>query len=730
MRQVTVCCHIRSVSSIVLLLAGTILAQTVAQLTTAGTPLAAYPLIERGSVAGPVKANVAATPWRSVSSMFRPHPAWSYATIDPETVYERDYGHLPLQFEPNLGQADKGARFLMRGHGMTMFLTDSEAVMVVSSSEERVRGPRPPDFVPAEARRAVVRMKLLGAAKPQEVTGVEKLPGVSNYFIGKDPAKWRTGIPNYARVQYKNVYPGVDLVYYGHQGQLEYDFVVQPGADPSDIKLAFQGADDVEAEGGGGLVIRAKGFTLRHRTPVVYQEIAGKRVEVKGRFKSVSEQVFGFEVESWNRNYALVIDPTLIYSTFLGGSGDTDTELGMAVDSAGRAYVAGYTNSVDFPITAGALQTTAGGDLDGYVARINASGTALEYSTYLGGSGQDLAIRIRIDPAGNAYLAGTTASPDFPTTPGAYEQSNVFGSALFLAKLNSSGGQLIWSTLVGESWPHYLVGLAIDSSGNVYASGPTTGQFPTTAGAYQTAYAGGLWDAYVVKMNSTGSALVWSTLLGGSDLDDAQAITVDASGNVYVGGGSASHNFPTTPGAFQTVVPGPNGGAFVSKFDPTGTLLYSTYLDGSAGSTLYAITVDPSGNAYITGYTISSDYPVTQGAFQTTFGGGISDVYVSKLNATGTALLAATYLGGSEEEDPSDDIVLDAAGNVYVSGATASSNFPTTSGAIQGALAGNSDVFFAKLNSSLSTLLYSTYLGGPGEDAGFSVGLTPRAASS
>jgi pimeloyl-ACP methyl ester carboxylesterase len=600
-----------------------------------------------------------------------------------------------------------------------------------------------------------VRLKLVGANPAAKVSGADELPGRSNYFIGNDRKQWRTNVPNYAKVKYQGVYPGVDLVYYGNQQQLEYDFIVAPGGDPRVIALDV-GADGVRPAKGerrsplqiaanGDLVIATDAGEVRFHKPVVYQPVAAlyerrpsdggdtpplqrnpkSKIEnpkfVDGRYVLLADNRIGFDIGAYDKTQPLIIDPVLSYSTYLGGS-SVDFGQGIAVDATGNAYVTGYTNSINFSTTPGALQTSRVGGWDAFVTKVNAAGSALVYSTYLGGSGSETPYGITVDATGNAYVTGQTSSTNFPTTPGAFQPSCGGGYDAFVVKLNATGSALVYSTYLGGSgWDHAYGGIAVDGTGNAYVTGQTSStNFPTTPGAFQSSFGGGLYDAFVVKLNADGSALVYSTYLGGSDGDYGNGIAVDASGNTYVTGYTNSINFPTTPGAFQTTL-GTWIDAFVVKLNADGSaLVYSTYLGGANTEWAKGIAVDASGNAYITGYTGSSDFPATPGAFQTGSGGAY-DAFVTKLNATGSALVYSTYLGGSSSDQVWGGIAVDASGNAYVTGWTQSTNFPTTPGAFQPSFGGDTDAYVVKLNAAGSALVYSTYLGGSLYDQGYGI---------
>lgn len=653
------------------------------------------------------------------------------------------YGKLPLQFEANQGQTHKDVRFFSRGQGYNLYLTASEAVLVLTRPSPDENGKRNAQASPsprAQAESVALRMALVGANRKPLVSGLDQLPGEVNYFIGKHQSKWRTHVPTYAKVHYREVYPGIDLLYYGNQRQLEYDFVLAPGADPQKIVLGFKGAEKLEIDAEGNLVLHAAGAEIRQHKPIVYQEIDGVRTQIDGGYVLTGAKRVGFQLAAYDTSRPLVIDPVLSYSTYLGGS-DADEGRGMAVDAAGGAYVTGITRSINFPTTADAFQPS--GDFDVFVAKLNAAGSALAYSTYLGGSLSDVGDSIAVDTDGNAFVTGYTVSSNFPTTAGAFQPISGGGPRdAFVTKLDSSGSALIYSTYLGSDSEDGGGGIAVDAAGNAYVAGSTrSAGFPTTAGAFQTSFAGGTccYDAFVTKLNPAGSALVYSTYLGGDNHDTSGAIAVDAAGNAYVTGQAYSLNFPTTAGAFQTTKGGGVSDAFVVKLDPTGSaLVYSTYLGGTYLESGGGIAIDGDGNAYVTGITMSTNnagptannFPTTPGAFQTKFGnvtgcppecGG--DAFVTKFNPTGSALVYSTYLGGNTS-DAGSNIAVDSAGNAYVTGSTRSQNFPTTAGAFQPVFSGGDfeDAFVTKLEPTGSALVYSTFLGGGNSpDSGFGI---------
>ena len=605
------------------------------------------------------------------------------------------YAKLPLVFEPNRGQSNEQVKFLSRAGGHTMFLTATETVL----STDKPDSP--------------VRMKLLAANPAPQVEGLDQLPGQSNYFIGNDPSKWRTHVPNYARVKYRNVYPGVDVVYYGNQRQIEHDFVVAPGADPRQIHFRVSGADSVGLDSQGELVMHAAGGELRQRKPVVYQGEGHTRTEVAGGYTLTAGNQVGFAIGPYDTTKPLVIDPVLVYSTYLGGSG-ADQGWTPAVDQNGNVYVTGDTTSTNFPAT-NPLQARPGGGLDAFVTKLNASGSAVVYSTYIGGSGDDSGHGIAVDADGNAYVCGETASTDFPTADALQPAYGGGISDGFVLKLNAAGSALVYSTYLGGAGQDIASDLKLDASASAYVSGQTASTNFPTANPLQPAYGGGNSDNFVAKLNPAGSALVYSTYLGGSGIDAFGAIAVDKAGNVYLAAYTSSTNFPTV-NPLQAANGGGND-ACVAKLNAAGSaLIYSTYLGGSGQDFALIIAVDPSGNAYVAGRTSSTNFP-TVNPLQPAYAGGPFDNFVAKLNCDGSALIYSTYLGGSGDQPENIiGIAADAAGNAYVAGYTGSPDFPTANPLQPTYGGGGSDVFAAKINATGSVLVYSTYLGGSGAD--------------
>jgi len=531
------------------------------------------------------------------------------------------FGKLPLGFIANQGQTDARVKFVAESDGLSLFITPAKAVLNLNA---------PANGAGAMARTAALSISVVGANLDAPLTGSDQLPGRSNYLVGNDPARWRTDVPSFAKIQQKNVYRGIDLVYYGNGRQLEYDFVVGAGANPDAIRLDFEGAERMRLDGNADLVLTTAAGELRHHSPRAYQEVNGTRREIASRVEIKGRHRVGFRIGAYDRRRPLIIDPVLSYSTYYA-NGDSYVR-GMALDYAGNIYLTGSAKTASFQTTPGAIRGTEAQSA-AFVTKLNPAGTAVVYSSLISGkTGNSYGYDIAVDGDGNAYVTGYTIAADYPVTKGAFQATghgdgNQDG---FVTKLNSSGTALVYSTLIGGSGTEYLSGMALDSARNVYLTGSTTSSdFPVTAGALQTTYHGSgivsfIGDAFVAKLNAAGSALVYSTYLGGFNSDSGGAIVVDAAGSAYVTGQTFSGNFPVTPGALQTekpFTPTPAGLAFVSKIDPTGSqLIYSTFVGSDGGAN--DIAIDGAGNAYITGSTRSDSFPAVnaiQGNLKTGF---------------------------------------------------------------------------------------------------------------
>jgi uncharacterized protein (TIGR03437 family) len=638
----------------------------------------------------------------------------SSADAQAKTQIAKAYSKLPLSFEPNVGQTDPRVNFLARGRGYTLLLTPTGATLSLS-------------LRPSKMTIHLVRSNR--AALPE---GLDALPGKSNYLLGNNRANWRTNVANYAKVEYRDVYRGVDMVYYGNQAQLEYDFVVSPGADPGVIQLAFTGIQGMRTGPDGDLFLRVPGGEVRQNKPVIYQEADGIRRSVEGRYVRMGNRRIGFQLGKYDVGRPLVIDPRLNYSTYLGGptlaGGAQEQALAIAVDSSGNAYVTGWTAATDFPVSKGAIQRLKGVGQNAFVTKLNSAGTGLVYSTYLGGSNSsDEGRGIAVDSSGNAVVVGRTSSATFPITPTAFQTTLQAGGGAFVTQLNAAGDGLLYSTYLGDTVTTLGTAIALDSAGNAYVTGYTqSANYPVTLGAFRTSFFG--ISGFVSKLNPTASgraSLVYSTFLPVTIF--ASGIAVDSSGNAYVTG-YANAPGVATPGAFQTSLGGGDD-VVVTKLNATGSgLVYSTYLGGSGADRGNGIAVDGFGNAYVTGNTTSTNFPITPGAFQISFQGGLNNVaaFVTKLNAAGDGLVYSTYLVGSGNANNSNNeqgngIAVDYAGNAYVTGSTTSTSFPITSDGFRNSTASTLKAFATKLSVAGDGLVYSTYLAGSNQDIGFAV---------
>ncbi len=663
----------------------------------------------------------------------------------------------PLYFEKNVGQTDPAVRYISRGAGYTMFLTPQEVVFSLANPKNESKTSLLRDSGMPEPQRShfdkhdsgksdplpisVLRMRVTGTAvnATPRVRSGQSLDSQINYFVGNDPKKWHTDVPVFGKVYYEGVYPGIDMVYYGNQTRLEYDFVLKPGADPDVIRLVFSGANDLTTDPDGNLLIHLPiGHILMQHAPVAYQTAqatdgpAGKRsirVPVASRYvvsdsEGTQKQVT-FAVGQYDHSKQLVIDPVLEYSTYLGGGGTDQVGVSIAVDSAGNTYVGGHTTSTNFP-TLNPIPGSGGGDAagTGFVTKLSAAGNQLVYSTYLGGTGDDRVTGIAVDASGNAYVAGYTTSTNFPTR-NPIQTGNHGGEDGFVAKLSAAGNQLVYSTYIGGVANDNAFGVAVDAAGSTYVAGTTgSANFPL-ANPIQ-AVKQGTTDGFVAKLNPGGSQIAYATFLGGAGSDSVSGIAVDAAGAVYIAGFTDSADFPT-----RNAAQGANGGyydGFVAKLNPGGSaLLYSTYLGGAGYEYIGGVAIDGAGSAYVGGYTASADFP-TLHAYQASNRGG-NDGFVAKLTASGSQLAYSTYIGGASN-DTILSVAVSAGGEAVVAGHTTSADFPTRN-AFQPGIGGLYDGFVAKLGApplpgATAALLYSTYLGGSGYDFLFGVALDVR----
>jgi hypothetical protein len=616
---------------------------------------------------------------------------------------------LPLSFEANAGQFDKRAKFLARAPGKRLFLVQEGMVLVL----DQTSGPN--------AAQSVVRIDFHGAAKKASFEGLERLEAITNYFSAGLAI---ADVPNFARVRQQDVYSGIDVLYYGSEGRLEYDFVVSPGADPRRIRLRVAGHDAARVTKAGDLVLATPAGELVMHKPYAYQERDGRRTEVPVRYGVRGNEV-RFELAAYDRGRTLVIDPLLAFSTRLSGT-NADFARAISADASGNVYITGETFSTDFPL-ANARQTRKLGTSDAFVTKMTANGGALVYSTYLGGkSGSTDGRGIKVDAAGNAYIVGRTTTTAFPVTSGAYRTTKGSSDAGFVTKLSPQGNVLVYSTYI-PGGP--AKALALHANGNVSVTGQADFGFTTTAGALQST-SGGSLDAYALQLSATGTAAVYATYLGGNANDWGNGIALDAAGNAYLAGLTASPNFPVA-NAYQPVLAGDQD-AFVAKLDPTGAgLSYSTYIGGTLRDFANAVAVDSDGNAYVAGTTYSLNFPVLR-AFQATKGftgdghEEANNAFITKLEPSGDALVYSSYLGGRSciapgvqgcladgDDDGALAVAVDPAGMAYVAGYARSVTFPQLEPIHSAAnIYGPAVPFVAKVQDRESaTLLYSVMLG-------------------
>jgi len=717
---------------------------------------------EKHIVPGKARSATAAASELAKSGAVRESPRWAEA-----------YGKLPLSFEENQGQTAREVRYVSYGSGYQLFLTPQEAVLALRPKQQYDLSPRHRTASIRAMRKAnkagpitTVRMQLEGANPHPDIAGMERLPTRVNYFIGNDPKKWHTDVPAFARVKYAQVYPGVDLVFYGNQRRLEYDFIVAPGADPKAIQLKINGAHEMRINSHGDLVLSVAGGELELQKPLIYQKVRGERREVAGNYAIDGLHRVTFSVPSYDRSAPLILDPVLSYATYLGGTAG-DYGYAIAVDGSGDAFIAGQTMSTDFPAGAkGAVIAAPAVNLGAsFVAELDPTGADLLYSTYLAGSTTnegDSAFGVAVDSSGKVYVTGLTFATDFPTTSAnAFNPGPLTANAngtVYLTKLDptvSGQSSLIYSTYIAGTGGEFPNGVAADAAGNAYVVGLTDSTDFPTANPLQSAPSNAVGTAFLTRIDTAkvgAASLIFSTYFGGNGVNEgnfidygdiAWGVATDSSQHAYLAGATSSTNSPatfiTSATAYQSAPPAGNtqSSAFVSNIDTTaGSLVYSTYLAGSTADQGFAIALGPSNVAYVTGSTDSIDFPVVPnpGAFSTTGAASgkafVTLVVVDGTKSGATSVPYSTYLGGTGGDD-GYAIKADASGNAYVAGTTASSDFPLTPGPLQATLLDSKgDAFLAKLNPAgegTSDLLYATFYGGSGDgtdaDQGFGIAI-------
>jgi gliding motility-associated-like protein len=628
---------------------------------------------------------------------------------------------LPLYFVKNNGQCPVDIKYKLHAAGMNLLFFDS----CVTYQFYHNYNSQKDEISNSKGSKSVnnISVSFVNPSKKVVLIGDELLEGKINCFNGTDATNWQTNVPTSQNLVYKGLYDNIDIKYYSLKGKIKYDIIVHPQGDLDKVVFQYQGVEKIMKDRNGKLILNTKKGNFTEDIPEAYQIVDHKKRLVKIDYQINDNNWVSFKIRSkYDPSCELVVDPSLIYSTYIGGTNDDQMYLGdMVKDNQGCIYTCGQTMSSNFPVTPGSYDVSQNGDYDCFVLKLNKTGTALVYATYIGGSDIDQPNSIDIDKTTNEiFVAGTTASSNFPVTAGAYQTTYGGGTYdVFVLKINSAGNSLVYSTFVGGGQNDQCGSLKIDNSGNAYAVGQTAGQFPVTAGSYQTLYGGGGWDEYAFKLNPSGSALIFSTYVGGTGDDRGCGVAIDQNLNVYVYGMTTS-GFPTSAGAYQTIYGGGTNDACVSKLNPTGsTLIYSTYLGGPGDDYMRgAIEVDNNGQAYITGL-CQTGFPTTAGAYDVTYNGGNYDVFVAKLNSSGSGLVFSTFLGGSGT-DIGFNIAFNQNKEVLVTG-EASNTFPVTACAYDVTFNGVSDGFLSKLDSTGANLLYSTFIGGSGYDRGSAI---------
>jgi hypothetical protein len=628
------------------------------------------------------------------------------------------YGNLPLCFERQREQKNETETFLSRQSGFMVSVNSSGAVFAMrrpSTSGSNLGTPHPGDHERAGISPAsqydILRMALVSANNHSPVVALKELPGKVNYFIGANPNEWKRDMPTYGAVRYGEVYPGIDLEYYGNHRQLEYDFIVAPGADPRAIRMSFEGVSRIVVEKNGTLVLENPAGQLRQQRPLAYQTISLVRKEVAARYVVKKGNQVSIELGNYDSSRPIVIDPVFVYSTYLGGGSD-DIGFAVTMDSVGNAYVAGRTLSTNFP-TVNPLLPTNSGLRDIFVTKLNSSGTSLVYSTFIGGSGDDLAFGIATNSSNEAYLAGWTSSANFPLANALQPTYGGGNADAFLVRLNANGNALISSTYAGGTGDDVATKIALDSARNIYGIGYTNSTDLVTLNAIQPVKGAG-FDAFLIKLTPAADSILFSTYAGGNGNDFGLGLAVDSAGSVYAIGDSESTDLVTV-NALQPLNAG-GFDAFLAKLTPAGNgIVFATYAGGNGDDSGQAISLDGSANIYAVGYTNSTNLQLIVNAVQPIKGAGY-DAFLAKLNTSGTSVIYSTFLGGNNT-DAAYAVASDTAGNSYITGETSSTNFHRVN-SLRNSAAGGRDVFVTKLNPSGSTILFSTYLGGGADEVG------------
>ncbi|MBC7865331.1 MAG: PKD domain-containing protein [Bacteroidia bacterium] len=651
-----------------------------------------------------------------------------------------------LVFRKNEGQWKENVCFQTMTNGTNVyFLKNGLSFGLSREDEEEEHEEHSPIDLPGKKNRhkieaihgaeemeyLVYNVNFLNANSAAEFIAEGETISSTHYFKVDKKIK---GAKEYKKLLYKNIYQNIDLRYYSDQSKLKYDYVLKKNADVSEIKMSFAGIKKLHINKKGELVVHTKWGNLIEKIPFSYQEINGQKKTVEVNYFLIDDHTFGFKITgTYDKNTELIIDPIILeWSTYIGGNAPGGGYVfDIAADQAGYVYATGWYNN-GFPTTPGSYNsnyTTAGscgfsgGDEDAYVFKMTPNATSLVYCTYIGGTCKDRGRGIDINAAGEAFITGTTFSTDFPVM-NPFQNANAGGVDAFAVRLNSTGSALIYSTYVGGNYNDWAEKIAVNANDEAFICGATldngsSPNFPTTAGSLQPAYGGGAFqaDGYVAKLNASGNNLLYSTYIGGNGWDWAYSIKVNAADEVFITG-AAQTNFPSTAGSFQTIIAG-GSDVFISRLNSSGSaLVYSTFIGGTLAEVGNSIAINTIGEAFITGRTLSNNYPTSAGCYDASFNGGtFGDIIVSKINSSGTSLMASTYIG-SAGLDIGWGIDVSANDEIFIAGYTDNANFPTTTCAIDNSYNGtiDGDYVFLKLNATASVLKYSTFIGGSDQD--------------
>jgi hypothetical protein len=674
------------------------------------------------------------------------------APIQSNRQIQATYGKLPLTLEANKGQTDRQVKFLAHAAGYTIFLTAGEMVVAVRPSTVNSNGENPgPGVISNQLhsnaegapsfrgrvqhnKSTHIRLNLVGANQNAEIVGEDRQPGTINYFIGSDPAKWRTKIPTFRQVRYKGLYPGIDLLYYGSQSRVEHDFIVAAGANPNLIQFAVKGADGLKVNSDGDLVLAKGKDEICFKAPRAYQEFNGMRRPVKVAYLLPDSTHFSFRIGQHDQRLPLVIDPVLVYSTLLGGSMD-DVAVAIQTDTSGNSYVAGYTDSVDFPGISG---NSAPSGMNAFVAKLDASGSNLIYADYIGGTGDDYAFAMATDMSGHVFITGNTGSTDFPIV-NPYQAQNTGGEAAFVTEICPDGSSLLYSTYVGGSASSQGNAIGLDGAGDIYIGGSTYAvDFPTVNayGATVSPNQNGQYGQYgfVSKFSADGSSLIYSTYLAGntnlpqscqlgtcwpSPYNSVSAIAVSGNGDAYVAGGTNTYNFPVTDGAYQATnsTSWNQDVGFICKFAPSGTNDYCTYYGALPGTYNYlypsAIAVDSTGSLYLAGWASPWNIPITTPNICGPQNGNCDPGFITKFDSTGATVLYSTYLSSGIFSIPWS-LFVDESGDAYVS-SSAQTGWISLVDPIE-SYAGGRDLYVQEIDPTGGTVIFDTFIGGSADD--------------